>query len=124
MPFRHLVLIPLLAIALGAQAREQSGSHADGGSRSDSSARSEPSSRPDSASRTSVQPQDTSSRGRAVSDADAVQADVLDRQKRRDVLREALRSQPEATPAAARQMSLQERSELRQQLRQQQDWYK
>ena len=124
MPLRHLVLIPLLAMALGAQAREQSGSHSEGGGRSDASSRSESSSRSDSASHMPFQSQDTSARLRAVSDADALQTDLLDRQKRRDVLRETLRSQPEAAPGAARQMSLQERTELRQQLRQQQDWYK
>lgn len=110
---RYLVLFPMLALgwSWSAQARDPLGAHSDA------------SSRPESAARV-AQPQGASNRVRVMSDAEVIQMDQLDRQKRRDVLREALRSQPEEAPATVRQMSLQERTELRQQLRQQQEWLK
>ena len=80
-------------------------------------------SRPDS-NAPKLQAPDAGARVRVMSDAEILQMEQLNRQKRRDVLREALRSQPEEAPATARQMSLQERTELRQQLRQQQEWLK
>lgn len=119
----------MLVLALAAQAREQSGSHSDSGSRSESSSRSDSSSRgeaataPRSMAQAASPAQDNLSRTRAM-DVDALQQELLSRQKRRDVLREALRMQSDDGPAAARQMSLQERLELRQQLRQQQEWNK
>jgi hypothetical protein len=118
MSCRPLVVIPMLALVLGVQARDQSGSRADPGARADSASRVE------GGSHAQFQTQDASSRVRPVSDAEALQLEQMNRQKRRDVLREALRSQPEEASAAARQMSLQEKTELRQQLRQQQEWLK
>ena len=105
---RTLALVSVLALALAAQAREPQSSRADA-----AHAGTDASGKPDSATRS-----------RAGSDADAAQQEILSRQKRRDVLREALRGQVEESPAAMRQMSLQERMELRQQLRQQQEWLK
>lgn len=66
-------------------------------------------------------------RTRSAQDMDTQQqAELLQRQKRRDDLRETLRVQGEEAaannPSTARQLSAQERIELRQQLRQQQEW--
>ena len=124
MSCRHLVLIALLSLVLGAQAREQSQTPSQSQSRSDvrseSPARSEAGPRSDTVHAL----QDSSAKARSQSDADALLQEQLLRQKRRDVLREALRAQAGESPAALRQMSLQERMELRQQLRQQQEWLK
>ena len=109
---RHLALISLLSLVLGAQAREQSVPRGDSGSRS------EP------VSHSALQAQDGSFRERTGREVDAAQLDQLNRQKRRDVLREALRAQPEEATGTVRQMSLQQKTELRQQLRQQQEWLK
>jgi hypothetical protein len=113
---RKLILFFMLAMtmALGAQARDQ------GPSRSESHASE---SRASDSSRQGGQ--DNAARGRSDMDSSTVtMVEEANRQKRRDVLREALRGQAEEAPATMRQMSLQERMELRQQLRQQQEWLK
>jgi uncharacterized membrane protein len=65
------------------------------------------------------QPQEMPVNARGPQDEALAQADQLQRQRRREVLREALKSPMEEAPIAARQLSSQERAALRQQLRQQ-----
>lgn len=117
MSCRYLVLPTLLALALGAQAREPSEQRA--GERPGSSSRSEP--------RNEVRNQDRQLPGASApptQDADALLLDPRERQRRRDVLREALRAQNDTAPSSVRQLSAPERAALRQQLRQQQEWMK
>ena len=98
-----LVLFSLLTLALSAQARDQS------------------TVRPEPQAPTAAE---GANKLRVDAETDAAQAELANRQKRRDVLRDALRTQSEDAPATMRQMSLQQRQELRQQLRQQQEWLK
>lgn len=118
----RLVLIPLLVLVMNVQAREQSAARSESSSRSESASHAP--SPHQSPSQSQTQTQELSAHGRYAQDADALQAEQLNRQRRRDILREALRLQQEESPATSRQMSLQERTELRQQLRQQQEWLK
>lgn len=119
---RTFVLIPLMALALCVQARDQSpgsASHSGDGRSSDS--RSDTSSRSDSQRNVS---QDSTPGMRTDADTASTLAEQM-RQRRRDILREAVRVQSDESPGGMRQLSLQERIELRQQLRQQQqDWLK
>lgn len=120
----RLVLIPLLVLVMNVQAREQSAARSESSSRSESASHAPSPHQSPSQSQSQSQTQELSAHGRYAQDADALQAEQLNRQRRRDILREALRLQQEESPATSRQMSLQEKTELRQQLRQQQEWLK
>jgi hypothetical protein len=73
----------------------------------------------------SARAEDRRPKPRFSAEPDVQQLELAQRQKRRDVLREALLVPVADTPVPARQLSPQEKAELRQQLQQQQrEWLK
>ena len=112
---RYFVLFAVLTTVLNAQAGEsaqsRSGSHSDAHSQAQGEGQSQ--------SRGDAQRQTAPASGRAGQESAALLAEQLERQKRRDVLRQATQVQLQESPGPTRQWSAQERAELRQQLQQQ-----
>ena len=116
---RYFVLFAVLTTVLNAQAggsaQSRSGSHSDSHSQAQAQAQGEGQSQ----SRGDAQRQTAPASGHVGQESAALLAEQLERQKRRDVLRQATQVQLPDSPGPTRQWSAQERAELRQQLQQQ-----